>query len=101
MALQNRSKSHPVLWNCRFLGTSLVGSLLMAAVAVAGTAQAQLSMLGAYVSLVAALFVSYLEQEEHRELRRQQMMELLAVPIRLAIRASFSCRNSPCNSSAE
>jgi hypothetical protein len=68
----------------RFLGTALIGSLVMALVAAFAPLPTQLAVLGAFVSILAGLFVSYLEQEEGRERRRTEMIQRLAVPLALA-----------------
>lgn len=74
----------PVLLSFRFLGTALVGSLTMALVATFAPLPAQLAVLGAFISIVGGLFVSYLEQEESRDRRRNEVVERLAVPLALA-----------------
>ena len=59
--------SHPrqvVLLSFRFLGAALVGSLAMALVTTFAPLPAQLAVLGAFISILGGLFVSYLEQEE-------------------------------------
>jgi hypothetical protein len=72
------------LLSFRFLGTSLIGSLVMTLVATFAPPAAQLAVLGAFVSILAGLFISYLEQEEARDLRRAEAIERLAVPLSLA-----------------
>ncbi len=83
------SPDHPqprrwVLWNFRFLGTAVLGSLTMALVSVLAPLPAQVALLGALVSILAGLFLSYLEQEEERERRRAQLLEKVRVPVELA-----------------
>jgi hypothetical protein len=56
----------------------------MALVATFAPPAAQLAVLGAFVSILVGLFVSYLEQEEARELRRDEAVERLATPLALA-----------------
>lgn len=73
-----------VLLSFKFLGTALVGSLTMALVCAFGSLPAQLAVLGAFISILAGLFLSYLEQEEERERRRNEVLEELAVPLTLA-----------------
>ncbi len=73
-----------VLLSFRFLGTALVGSLAMALVSTFADLPAQLAVLGSLISILGGLFVSYLEQEEEREVRRTQILERLAVPLALA-----------------
>ncbi len=68
----------------RFLGTALVGSLAMALVATFAPLPAQLAVLGAFISILGGLFVSYLEQEEDRDRRRTEVLQRLAVPLTLA-----------------
>ena len=72
-----------VLFSFRFLGTALVGSLVMALVAAFGPLPAQVAALGALVSILGGLFLSYLEQEEERDRRRSEAIERLAVPLTL------------------
>lgn len=74
----------PVLFSFKFVGTALVGSLTMALVSTFAPLPAQLAVLGAGVSILAGLFLSYLEQEEHREERRAELLEKLEIPIALA-----------------
>ncbi len=68
----------------QFLGTSLVGSLVMALVAVFAPAEAQVAVLGVLVSILGGLFFSYMGQEAERERRRAEQLERLAVPLALA-----------------
>lgn len=72
------------LLSFRFLGTALVGSLAMALVATFAPLPAQLAVLGALISILGGLFLSYLEQEESRDRRRNEVIERLAVPFALA-----------------
>lgn len=67
-----------------FLGTSLVGSLVMALVAVFTPLDAQVAVLGSLVSILAGLFVSYMGQEADRDRRRAEQLERLSVPLALA-----------------
>jgi len=73
-----------VLLSFRFLGTALAGSLAMALVCVFGPPPAQLAVLGAYISILAGLFLSYVEQEDARDRRRTELLERLAIPMTLA-----------------
>src|SRR4051812_17489131 len=73
-----------VLLNFKFLGVSLVGSLTMALVSTFTPLSAQVAVLGACVSILAGLFVAYVEQEDERERRRAELLEKLQVPIALA-----------------
>lgn len=83
---------HPrqvVLLSFRFLGTALVGSLAMALVAAFGPLPAQIAALGTLVSILAGLFLSYLEQEDERDRRRSEAIQRLAVPLALAPEADL------------
>ncbi|MCI0457462.1 MAG: hypothetical protein L0Z62_10875 [Gemmataceae bacterium] len=62
----------------------MLGSLTMALVSVLAPLPAQVALLGALVSILAGLFLSYLEQEEERERRRAQLLEKVRVPVELA-----------------
>src|SRR5262249_17992868 len=73
-----------VLLSFRFVGTALVGSLTMALVCAFAPAAALLACLGAYLSILGGLFVSYLAQEEERDRRRTEAIERLAIPLALA-----------------
>jgi hypothetical protein len=73
-----------VLLSFKFLGTSVIGSLTMALVCAFGPAPAQLAMLGALISILAGLLLSYIEQEDVRERRRNELLEKLAIPLTLA-----------------
>lgn len=68
----------------QFLGTSLVGSLVTALVAVFAPPEAQVAVLGAFVSILGGLFLAYMGQEADRERRRAEQLERLAVPLTLA-----------------
>src|SRR5207244_9198178 len=74
----------PVLLTFKFVGTALVGSLVMALVSAFAPPAAQVAVLGALVSILGGLFVSYLAQEEERDRRRVEVIERLAVPLSLA-----------------
>lgn len=73
-----------VLLSFRFLGTAVIGSLAMALVSVFGPPAAHLTMLGALLSILAGLFLSYLEQEDERDRRRGELLQRLAIPLTLA-----------------
>jgi hypothetical protein len=73
-----------VLLSFRFVGVSLIGSLAMALVSIFGPLAAQLGMLGALLSILAGLFLSYLEQEDERDRRRAEILKRLAIPLELA-----------------
>jgi hypothetical protein len=74
----------PVLLSFKFVGTALVGSLTMALVSAFAPAPTQVAVLGALVSILGGLFLSYMDQEADRERRRAEMLERLAVPLTLA-----------------
>lgn len=74
----------PVLLSFQFLGTAVVGSVLMAFISVYGPLSAQLGMLGSFISILGGLFLGYLGQEEERERRRTEAVESLSVPLALA-----------------
>jgi hypothetical protein len=84
MSHEEKPVRRSVLLSFRFLSTAALGSLLMALVAVFGPVPAQLAVLGAFVSILGGLFLSYLGQEEERERQRAQMIESLSVPLALA-----------------
>jgi hypothetical protein len=70
-----------VLLSFRFLGTALIGSLTATLVSIFSPLPAQVAVLGAFVSTLAGLFLSYLQQEDERERRRLGMLEQLRVPV--------------------
>ena len=72
------------LLSFKFVGTALVGSLTMGLVSAFASPQAQVATLGAFVSILAGLFLAYMEQDEQREARRTELFEKLRVPIELA-----------------
>jgi hypothetical protein len=72
------------LLSFRFIGTAVVGSVLMALVAAFGPMPAQLAVLGAFISILGGLFLSYLGQEDEREQKRAEVIESLSVPLSLA-----------------
>src|SRR5262249_9722952 len=84
MAHQVPDTQRSVLVSFKFLGTTLVGSLGMALVCAFGPPPAQLAVLGAAVSTLAGLFLSYLDQEELRDRRRSEVLEKLQIPLVLA-----------------
>lgn len=77
-------QTRSVLLNFKFLGTALAGSLTMALVSTFAPLPAQVAVLGACVSILAGLFVAYVEQEDRRESRRLEILEQLRVPVALA-----------------
>lgn len=82
--MSHSSARRSVLLTFRFAGVALVGSLTMALVSALAAPEAQLAVLGALVSVLAGLFVSYTEQEEARDRRRNEVLERLAVPLTVA-----------------
>ena len=72
------------LLSFQFLGTSLVGSLIMTLVGVFAPPAAQIAILGAFVSVLGGLFLAYVGQEADREQRRTEQLERLTVPLTLA-----------------
>jgi hypothetical protein len=52
-----------ILFSFKFVGTSLIGSLTMTLVCVFAGAPAQLAVLGAFISSLGGLFLSYLDQD--------------------------------------
>jgi hypothetical protein len=79
---QHRPRS--VLLSFKFLGTAMVGSLTMGLVSTFAPLPAQIAVLGACVSILAGLFIAYVEQEDLRERRRTALLETLRVPLALA-----------------
>jgi hypothetical protein len=77
-------KPRSVLWSFKFVGTALAGSLAMSLVSTFAPPPAQLAVLGSFISILAGLFVSYVEQEGHREGQRARLLERLQVPLALA-----------------
>jgi hypothetical protein len=73
-----------VLLSFKFIGASLVGSLTLALVCTFAPPAAQIAVLGAYVSTLVGLFVSYVEQEDDRERRRAELLGQFRVPLALA-----------------
>jgi hypothetical protein len=73
-----------ILWSFQFVGTALVGSLTMALVGAFAPLPAQIAVLGALVSILGGLFVSYMQQERDRDRQRNEVLERLTVPLTLA-----------------
>jgi hypothetical protein len=84
MSSGSRYPGRSVLLSFRFLGTATIGSLAAALVSVFAPLPAQVAVLGALVSILAGLFLSYLEQEEERERRRAELLEKVRIPVELA-----------------
>lgn len=76
-----RTKS---LFSLSFVGATTVGSLVMGLVCTFAPIEAQIGVLGAFVSILGGLFLSYLEQEAEREHRRAEMIGRLTIPLLLA-----------------
>jgi hypothetical protein len=72
------------LLSFRFLGTAIAGSLVMALVSIFASLPAQVAVLGAFVSILGGLFLSYLAQNDEREQERNDAIECLSVPLALA-----------------
>jgi hypothetical protein len=83
MSHDNGSRRSALL-SYRFLGTAVAGSALMALVSVFGPLSAQLAILGAFISILGGLFLSYLGQDEQREKDRAEAIQCLSVPLSLA-----------------
>jgi hypothetical protein len=73
-----------VLLSFKFVGISVVGSLAMSLVCAFAPIPAQIGALGASLSILSGLFVSYVEQEEELERRRAALLEKLKIPLALA-----------------
>src|SRR4051794_34476911 len=82
--LPDSAPRRSVLLSFKFLGVSLVGSLVMALVSALASLPVQIAVLGGCVSILAGLFVAYVEQEEQRERQRAALLEKLQVPMSLA-----------------
>src|ERR1700679_1399796 len=81
---RDKPQRKSVLWSFRFLGTAVAGSILMAAVSIFGGLSSQMAMLGAFISVLGGMFLSYLGQADDREKQRAEMIESLSVPLSLA-----------------
>ena len=77
-------RPRPVLLSFRFVGPALVGSLTMALVSAFAPVDVQVAVLGAFVSILGGLFLSYVEQTGERERRQTEVLESLSVPVALA-----------------
>lgn len=84
MTSDQQPAAKPVILSFKFVGTALIGSLTMSLVAAFAPAGVQVATLGAFVSILGGLFVAYMEQEEARERRREDLVERLAVPLALS-----------------
>lgn len=81
-----RSTPHSLAWNFRFACVSVVGSLLMAVVSVFAPLDAQIAVLGAAVSTLLGLLLSYAEQVGRWEDRKLGLLRQLSLPVTLAQR---------------
>src|SRR3954469_20559134 len=73
-----------VLWNFKFVGTALAGSLTLTLVSTFAPESAQIAVLGSTVSILAGLFVAYVEQEDSREKSQAELLATLGVPLEVA-----------------
>ena len=71
------SRRRSALLSFRFLGTAVFGSAIMALVSAFGPVSAQVAILGAFVSILGGLFLSYLEQDDERERQRNEVVAAL------------------------
>jgi hypothetical protein len=84
MPRDDRYFRRSALLSFRFLGTAVLGSLTMALVAAFGPLPAQIAVLGAFISILGGLFLSYLAQDDEREQQRTEVLEQLSLPLSLA-----------------
>src|SRR4051794_31334769 len=81
--------SKSILWNFKFVGIALAGSLTSALVSTFAPEPAQIAVLGSTVSILAGLFIAYVEQEDVRERSRAELLGTLGVPLELAREADI------------
>src|SRR4051812_1642772 len=81
--------SKSVLWNFKFVGIAVAGSLTSALVSTFAPEPAQIAILGSTVSILAGLFVAYVEQEDAREKSRAELLGTLPIPLELAREAEL------------
>src|SRR3954453_6770343 len=81
--------SRSVLWNFKFVGIALAGSLTSALVSTFAPEPAQIAVLGSTVSILAGLFVAFVEQEDAREEARAELLGTLGVRLELAREADL------------
>src|SRR5882724_4480217 len=84
MSRDEKQPRRSALLSFRFLGTAVLGSAGMGLVAAFGPPAAQLAVLGAFVSTLGGLFLTYLGQEDQRERQRAEAIQSLSVPLALA-----------------
>jgi hypothetical protein len=73
-----------VLLSFKFVGISIAGALTMSLVCAFAPVPGQIGALGASVSILSGLFISYVEQEEERERRQAELLQKLKIPLALA-----------------
>src|SRR5229473_7716496 len=73
-----------VLLSFKFVGIAVAGSLTMSLVCTFAPVPAQIGALGACLSMLSGLFISYVEQEEERERCQAALLEKLKIPLALA-----------------
>lgn len=78
-----------VVWNFKFAATALLGTLAVSLVCTFSAPPGQLAVLGSLISILAGLFLAYVEQEDLRDRRRNAILSRLAVPIALAPEHEF------------
>jgi hypothetical protein len=81
---RNGHGKRSALLSFKFAGTALVGSLSMALVCALAPLQAQLAVLGSFISILGGLFLAYMEQDERREAKLSELFERLKVAVELA-----------------
>ena len=90
-----RERTSPAPLSFKFVGTALAGSLAMALVAAFAPLPAQIAVLGSCVSILAGLFVAYVEQEDVRERRRASCSSGSVSPWRSPRTTSSSTSTAP------
>jgi hypothetical protein len=84
MPRDDKNFRRSALLSFRFLGTAILGSVTMALVSVFGPLPAQIAVLGAFISILGGLFLSYLAQDEQREKQQAELLGQLSLPLALA-----------------
>jgi len=79
-----RENQRTVLLSFRFLGTSILGSLVISLVCVFASSEAQLAALGSMLSILAGLLVSFVGQQDESERSRDDLLSRLQIPISLS-----------------
>jgi len=80
MPTEEQENRRSALLSFRFLGTAVLGSVVMALVTAFAALPTQLAVLGAFISILGGLFLSYLGQEGQREKERAAAIQSLSVP---------------------